>query len=1049
MTTQLIVPNTISTFIQSQFPRLYDDDGVALQNLLKAYYEWMELSSNTSYSSTTTGNPTNLARNLFNIRDIDTTSNTYFKDFQSAYLVGVPNTVTGDKRFLIKHIIDIYRSKGNIQGYRLLFKLFYNDNVDIYLPKEDILKPSDGTYEIPRYIEVSDSTLSISLVNKTIVGSSSDAKANVDCFVKIADGGKINNVLYLKDIVGNFITGEYVYEEGVTDFNVISASPQITGSASDLSIIYNNNFFTVGDYIQAVTGTGRNATFRVSNTSLSTITASTNLGILTFNIVSYGTYYSNTATIIISRNVTDKDTDVEENKLLLQAGGNYVFRDGSYYENLVSNTSSNVVIASANGLTNSPFAYYLYSNTSSISASNTNVDYKTSGDFTIETSFYSTQLAAYNTILTNQSGTDLIRFKNFGTEVEFIYNNNILSFSLSNPITTGVWYNIALVRSSNTISLYLNGILQDSDILSSQFLSNSGVLLIGSNGTSTAFNGYIQNFRYSSVARYTTNYSTQTTLYQNNTPYLTGSGVDIYVSGISNYTLLTLNTDFISGLGVLLIGSNGTSTAFNGYIQNFRYSSVARYTTNYSTQTTLYQNNTPYLTGSGVDIYVSGISNYTLLTLNTDFISGLGNPVVGGSFIGFSNAAITANLGSTLANVFSFFSNNFGTPSYTISSIGSNFVAAPDITVRDLFIPLGLSPSLLNPTAGWQNNSNGEIFFVNTSNVVSFWLSGSRNLLLEGNVFFTNNSIRVTGTNTNFTSYTSGYLYLVANSKTALTNTDIRIIKKVSNNTVMYLDDYPDFNSDTNSNNSIILPAYELISNNFAPDELLNSQGVQGGSDAVIAASVLGQSNSGLSSIASLEVIDSGFGYQDREIANFSKVNYLLGVNIEAGGSGYETGQFLNIIGGNPARPAQATITANSSGSIVSVSITDTGTYYKTLPSINIYNSNGAGAVLSPVLSGTSFLNNITGYVLKSGVGKHEGRHTSTRSFLSSDKYIQDSYYYQTYSYELKSGLPFSDYKDTVKQIFHPAGVNIFGKIIISDSANNATNVSYSNVTVG
>jgi len=974
MTNQLIVPNTISTFIQSQFPRLYDDDGIALENLLKAYYEWMELSSNTSYSSATTGNPTNLARNLFNIRDIDTTSNTYFKDFQSAYLVGVPNTVTGDKRFLIKHIIDIYRSKGNIQGYRLLFKLFYNDNVDIYLPKEDILKPSDGTYEIPRYIEVSDSTLSISLVNKTIVGSSSGAKANVDCFVKIADGGKINNVLYLKDIVGNFITGEYVYEEGVTDFNVISASPQITGSASDLSIIYNNNFFTVGDYIQAVTGTGRNATFRVSNTSLSTITASTNLGILTFNIVSFGTYYSNTATIIISRNVTDKDTDVEENKLLLQAGGNYVFRDGSYYENLVSNTSSNVVIASANGLTNSPYAFYLYSNTSSISASNTNVDYKATGNFTIETSFYSTQLAAYNTILTNQSGTDLIRFKNFGTEVEFIYNNNIITLSLLNPITTGVWYNIAIVRNSNTISLYLNGILQDSDILSNQFLSNSSILLVG---------------------------------------------------------------------------SNGTSTAFNGYIQNFRYSSVARYTTNYSIQTTLYQNNTPYLTGSGVDIYVSGISNYTLLTLNTDFISGLGNPVIGGSFIGFSNASITANLGSTLANVFSFFSNNFGTPSYTISSIGSNFVAAPDITVRDLFIPLGLTPSLLNPTAGWQNNSNGEIFFVNTSNVVSYWLSGSRNLLLEGNVFFTNNSIRVTGTNTNFTSYTSGYLYLVANSKTALTNTDIRIIKKVANNTVMYLDDYPDFNSDTNSNNTIILPAYELISNNYAPDELLNSQGVQGGSDAVIAASVLGQSNSGLSSIASLEVIDSGFGYQDREIANFSKVNYLLGVNIEAGGSGYETGQFLNIIGGNPARAAQGTITANSSGSIVSVSITDTGTYYKTLPSINIYNSNGAGAVLSPVLSGTSFLNNITGYVLKSGVGKHEGRHTSTRSFLSSDKYIQDSYYYQTYSYELKSGLPFSDYKDTVKQVFHPAGVNIFGKIIISDSANNATNVSYNNVTVG
>ena len=102
MTNQLIVPNTISTFIQSQFPRLYDEDGVALQNLLKAYYEWMELTANTSYSSATTGNPTNLARNLFNISDIDTTANTYFKNFQSSYLVGVPNTVTGDKRFLAK-----------------------------------------------------------------------------------------------------------------------------------------------------------------------------------------------------------------------------------------------------------------------------------------------------------------------------------------------------------------------------------------------------------------------------------------------------------------------------------------------------------------------------------------------------------------------------------------------------------------------------------------------------------------------------------------------------------------------------------------------------------------------------------------------------------------------------------------------------------------------------------------------------------------------------------------------------------------------------------
>lgn len=46
-------------------------------------------------------------------------------------------------------------------------------------------------------------------------------------------------------------------------------------------------------------------------------------------------------------------------------------------------------------------------------------------------------------------------------------------------------------------------------------------------------------------------------------------------------------------------------------------------------------------------------------------------------------------------------------------------------------------------------------------------------------------------------------------------------------------------------------------------------------------------------------------------------------------------------------------------------------------------------------------------------------------------KIIQDSYYYQDYSYVIKSGLAFRTYSDTLKAIIHPAGLQSFGEIQI------------------
>jgi len=71
------------------------------------------------------------------------------------------------------------------------------------------------------------------------------------------------------------------------------------------------------------------------------------------------------------------------------------------------------------------------------------------------------------------------------------------------------------------------------------------------------------------------------------------------------------------------------------------------------------------------------------------------------------------------------------------------------------------------------------------------------------------------------------------------------------------------------------------------------------------------------------------------------------------------------------------------------------------------------------------------GYLGQFGIG--QGYHASTRSFLSSDKYIHDNDYYQEYSYEIQAPLPFSEYSQTIKDVLHVAGTKPFGKYVATN----------------
>lgn len=241
------VETKVSNFIQNQFPSFYKEEGPDFILFVKAYYEWLESTGNVLYYS----------RNLLNFRDIDNTLEQFLDYFQKKYVFGIPPNVIINKRFLVKHILDVYRSKSSIEGYKLLFRILYNEDLEVYLPGIDILRVSDGTWKQPKYLEVSHVNGIEDLVGKTIIGSSSRTTAMVESYVQQPINGSIISILYISQIQprgGSFNIGEkvfnYDYKDSEDLSTVLAASPKVLGSLGRVSILSGGDNFKIGDVLK-------------------------------------------------------------------------------------------------------------------------------------------------------------------------------------------------------------------------------------------------------------------------------------------------------------------------------------------------------------------------------------------------------------------------------------------------------------------------------------------------------------------------------------------------------------------------------------------------------------------------------------------------------------------------------------------------------------------------------------------------------------------------------------------------------------------------------
>lgn len=77
-------------------------------------------------------------------------------------------------------------------------------------------------------------------------------------------------------------------------------------------------------------------------------------------------------------------------------------------------------------------------------------------------------------------------------------------------------------------------------------------------------------------------------------------------------------------------------------------------------------------------------------------------------------------------------------------------------------------------------------------------------------------------------------------------------------------------------------------------------------------------------------------------------------------------------------------------------------------------------------------------YTTLTFIEKGEGTWEGTRGFLDeSNMLLQDSYFYQDFSYVLSSQQPYNDYYEIIKKLLHPAGMKFFGEFQLYEPGGN------------
>ena len=176
----------VSLLINRQVPEFVRDEYPTFVHFLEAYYEFLE--------NKQTGQSNDLitkSKDLRYVSDVDYSIDQFQDNFFNTFANLLPQDIQVDKAFLIKQLLPLYLSKGNEKSFKLLFRLIFNEEVEIIQPKANILRASDGKWVVEKAFRISQGVYSTYTANGN---TSSTATSSGNTVFKMAQIAAANEV---------------------------------------------------------------------------------------------------------------------------------------------------------------------------------------------------------------------------------------------------------------------------------------------------------------------------------------------------------------------------------------------------------------------------------------------------------------------------------------------------------------------------------------------------------------------------------------------------------------------------------------------------------------------------------------------------------------------------------------------------------------------------------------------------------------------------------------------------------------------------------------
>ena len=220
-----------SNLVSSQLPDFVRSDYPKFVTFLEKYYEWLETTNSVSFEIDA----------LRNANDIDSSDDYYIEQLKKDLAPYFPQDIVTDKRLFLKLVTQFYRSSGTQESVKFLFRALYNENIDIYYPKDDILKASDGKWVLPLALRIDTDDNNIFNIAKTLItGQTSKATALVEKVIQSVDRqlGITYTEIYVSNVKRLFTTGERItstYVDADTGLTV-TVGGRLIGALSEIKI---------------------------------------------------------------------------------------------------------------------------------------------------------------------------------------------------------------------------------------------------------------------------------------------------------------------------------------------------------------------------------------------------------------------------------------------------------------------------------------------------------------------------------------------------------------------------------------------------------------------------------------------------------------------------------------------------------------------------------------------------------------------------------------------------------------------------------------------